>query len=235
MTIFKNDVKCQTIKDKEKKVQTKIGNYNIEICPKKKIEVDGIYEINGINFSLFQTNEFSIIYDNIADKKDSFELAVVEVKLSIKKMDEFVNQLQRDFFVLGKITNKKIVFIVIVNSDSLSFNYKKNVEKFKFNCLILGIKNKIVTKRKITSPIDWNLVIDMKNLKNDVNGLKNDVNELKKDVQELKEKFENLNDVITFIKNNIEIKANKNPKKKTKRKKKIIGFCSYLTIIILLI
>lgn len=133
---------------------------------------------------------------------ESFELAVVEVKLSIKKMDELVNQLQWDFFVLGKITNRKIVFIGIVNSNSLYFNYEKNVEKF--NCLILGIKNSIVTKRKIIDTIDWNLVIDMKNLKDDVKDLKND---------------------ITFIKNNMEIKANKNPqkflKKKTKRKKQL--------------
>ena len=98
-------------------------------------------------------------------------------------MDELVNQLQRDFFVLGKITKRKIVFIGIANSNSLSFNYKKNIEKF--NCLILGIKNSIVTKRKVIDPIDWNFVIDIKGLKNDVNGLKDDVNELKADVNEL--------------------------------------------------
>ena len=40
--IYKNQFKSQLIKNKERRVKTKIGDYNIEIFPKNKIEVDGI-------------------------------------------------------------------------------------------------------------------------------------------------------------------------------------------------
>ena len=54
----------------------------------KQINVYGltIYEINGINFSLFQNDEFNIIYDNIVDKKeDAIPKIVKFFKILINK------------------------------------------------------------------------------------------------------------------------------------------------------
>lgn len=211
--VYKNDFKKlnQKIKEKPKMVEINIGNYQLKVWPMNKIEIDGIYEINGIDLSLFPRDEFNIIYNNINDdEKQSFELAAIEVKLSIKKMKELVTQLQKDFDVLGKITDRKMVFIGIVNSSSVSFNYKEYVKHF--NCLILGIKNSIVCERKVIAPIDWNLVTEFrifkKETENKIASLKDDVKELKDEVKGLKEDIKCLKclkDDFNKMKNDISI------------------------------
>ena len=227
--IYKNDLKRvnQKIKDNPNAKYIQIGHCKLIFWPKNKIEIDGIYKINGFDFSLFPNDEFNIIYRNINDnEKEAFKYAAIEVKLNKRKMKELAVQLKNDYEVLGKIINQKMVFIGIVNSSSLSFKYEEYVKQF--NCVIFGIKNSIVYKRNMIAPIDWNLVAEFRQFKtetvNKINNINDQINNMNDKINHINDALSQMKNDIDFIKNYIKLNPNNNSQdflnKKRRRKKK---------------
>ena len=160
-------------KDESKTVTHSITITKIIISVSKKIELDGSFNISNFTLNLFNNDEIMVHYNGISDFS-SYNYAIIEAKLSQKKIKEMIAQLKKDKFVSKKISDKNILFIGFINSDKLEDDISKEVEGF--NLLILGIKNSHLFKREVTKYYDWEL---FKEIKNELNEIKNEIKEMR--------------------------------------------------------
>ena len=172
-------------KDEKKTVTHSITNTKIIVSVSKKIEMDGSFNINNFSLNSFNHDEIVVHYNGISDFS-SYNYAIIEAKLSQKKLKDMIAQLKKDKFVTKKISDKKILFIGFINSDHLEDDISKEIAGY--NLLILGIKNSHLFKREVTKYYDWELI---KEIKNEINSLKKDINGIKKDIKELRNHFDN--------------------------------------------
>jgi uncharacterized protein YoxC len=199
-----NEKLYQKIKAKsEEKIN--IGEINIYIKPKSEIEIDGLYKVNCFDLNQFDQEEVNIIYNNCINIEE-INFVAIEMKLNKKKIGQIISQLKKDEFILDKLINKNknILYLGIINSGSLNFDYKKMKKELKnINCIILGIKNSFFCKRKITMPIDWNLICEVDKIKKEVDNIKDDVDNIKDDVDNIKDDVDNIKDDVNNIKDDV--------------------------------
>ena len=203
--IKSNEKLYQKIKAKNN-AEVNLGEINVHIKPKSEIEIDGLYKVNCFDLNQFDQEEVNIIYNN-CNNIEEINFVAIEMKLNKKKIGQIISQLKKDEFILDKLINKNknILYLGIINSGSLNFDYKKMKKELKnINCIILGIKNSFFCKRKITMPIDWNLICEVDKIKNEVENIKDDVDNIKNDVDNIKNDVKNLNNKV----DNIEKKFN---------------------------
>ena len=174
-------------KDEKKTVTHSITNTKIIVSVSKKIEMDGSFNINNFSLNSFNHDEIVVHYNGISDFS-SYNYAIIEAKLSQKKLREMIPQLKKDKFVTKKISDKKILFIGFINSDHLEDDISKEIAGY--NLLILGIKNSHLFKREVTKYYDWELI---KEIKNEINGIKKDIKEMR---THFDNKFEELKSLI---------------------------------------
>ena len=183
--VNENEREIAIPKDESKTVTHSITKMKIIISVSKKIEMDGSFNISNFRLNSFNRDEIMVHYNGISDFS-SYNYAIIEAKLSQKKIKEMIAQLKIDKFVSKKISDKNILFIGFINFDKLEDDISKEVAGS--NLLILGIKNSHLFKREVTQYYDWELI---KEIKNEINEIKKEINEIKKDIKEMKIDFDN--------------------------------------------
>ena len=180
--------KWQIIEKEKSAIKSNItlNGKNISVSPTKEIEIDGFYQINNFKVELFDEKEVNIIFNNINKEEEiEFQYAVLEVKLSKKKVGELALQLKKDHAFV-KLLEKQAIFLGFINDKSVdSKEYKKYLKDIP--CVIYGVQNSIFCKRNVVHQYDWLLISEFKYFKNQfdellekVNGIVNYIEEGKK-------------------------------------------------------
>lgn len=180
--------KWQIIEKEKSAIKSNItlNGKNISVSPTKEIEIDGFYQINNFKVELFDEKEVNIIFNNINKEEEiEFQYALLEVKLSKKKVGELALQLKKDHAFV-KLLEKQAIFLGFINDKSVdSKEYKKYLKGIP--CVIYGVQNSIFCKRNVVHQYDWLLISEFKYFKNQfdellekVNGIVNYIEEEKK-------------------------------------------------------
>ena len=148
--------KWQIIEKEKSAIKSNItlNGKNISVSPTKEIEIDGFYQINNFKVELFDEKEVNIIFNNINKEEEiEFQYAVLEVKLSKKKVGELALQLKKDHAFV-KLLEKQAIFLGFINDKSVdSKEYKKYLKGIP--CVIYGVQNSIFCKRNVVHQSDW--------------------------------------------------------------------------------
>ena len=160
----------------------------INISEPKKIEMDGFFKIKNFNLAQFDSNEVIVLFNGIDKNEDisSYDYAIIEAKLSQKKIKEMLEQIKRDKFVCEKILKRKVLLIGFTNSTNLDIDISGDAANL--NCIIFGLKNSHLFGRDVTKFYDWTLI---------------------NDIERIKDKYDDLTQKIDFL-----ISLNKESKKK---------------------
>ena len=169
--------KWQIIEKEKSAIKSNItlNGKNISVSPTKEIEIDGFYQINNFKVELFDEKEVNIIFNNINKEEEiEFQYAVLEVKLSKKKVGELALQLKKDHAFV-KLLEKQAIFLGFINDKSVdSKEYKKYLKDIP--CVIYGVQNSIFCKRNVVHQYDWLLISEFKYFKNQFDELLEKVN-----------------------------------------------------------
>ena len=89
-----------------------------------------MFEICNFDTTSFNKEEVSIIYTNTNDNNmKTFTQAIVEIKLNKNKFGELVRQLIKDKNEIEKLTEKKILYIIFINSINVNLKEIENSKK----------------------------------------------------------------------------------------------------------
>ena len=138
------------------------------------MEIDGLFKINSkFSVHLFNENEISVLYNTIKDE-DTFAYAIIEAKLSSKKVNDLIKKIKRDNGLLNLLKKTPAVILGFINSDSVKDkSHLKSLKKVK--CVVYGVKNSELCGKDITQPIDWGLCKTVDDLKTKFNDFKGKV------------------------------------------------------------
>ena len=141
----------------------KITEYysKIQISKLNEIVLDGMFEICNFDTTSFNKEEVYIIYINTNDNNmKTFTQAIVEIKLNKNKFGELVSQLIKDKNEIEKLTEKKILYIGLINSKNINLKEIENSKKKlnNLNWIIFGINKSIFSGKNITKFYDWKLI-----------------------------------------------------------------------------
>ena len=155
-------------------------NKTFIISPVERIEVDGIYDVNHFSLPKFESNEVSIIYNNIGGFTDNQSVtAILEIKLSKGKLPQLIQQIKRDNEIMQKVVENEIIFIGFVGKGEkdesnkrglqLSSEVKQNIKNIR--CIIYEIRQDKIFQRDLRQYIDWRTVIDLKKVNQKIDSL----------------------------------------------------------------
>ena len=157
----------ETIEESPKVLKKIFSKDKLIFYPHKEIEIDGIYNLKDFNKLMFNSEEVSIIYDNIGKNylDKNYDMAVLEIKLNPKKIDDLIKQLKKDAYYFKKTSEKNIIYIGFINCESVDskIDFKKKLGNIE--CIIYGIKDSKLCGRNIKRNNDWVLVSEVKKLK----------------------------------------------------------------------
>ena len=185
---------CCTIKEIKKSKKQNINGKLLIFHPFEEIEIDGIYSINNFDINCFNKKEVSLISSNV--KKDDFkayEMAIIEVKLSPKKVLKLISKMKKDAKIMKNVVrDKKIIYLGFLGSKNI--NSKVNIsEKFKnIDYAIYGLNNKKFFNRNVFEPLDWNLIEKVDKIDkriNILNDLSNNVKEILEWIKDIDPEF----------------------------------------------
>ena len=114
--VNENEREITNPKDESKTVTQSITKMKTIISVSKKIEMDGSFNISNFRLNSFNRDEIMVHYNGISDFS-FYNYAIIEAKLSQKKIKEMIAQLKIDKFFSKKISGKNILFIGFINSD----------------------------------------------------------------------------------------------------------------------
>ena len=158
---------CCTIKEIKKSKKQNINGKLLIFHPFEEIEIDGIYSINNFDINCFNKKEVSLISSNV--KKDDFktyEMAIIEVMLSPKKVLKLISQMKKDAKIMkNMVPDKKIIYLGFLGSKNIDY-------------AIYGLNNKKFFNRNVFEPLDWNLIEKVDKIDNSLNDLNNNVKEI---------------------------------------------------------
>ena len=197
ITFNDNDKSCQIINEYTNRQFDKLKDAPVElekdICgktlvafPSKRIEVDGLFEVENFSFPYFNGNEASVIYKNF-DNKDvqKFAYIIVEVKLSSNRLSDLIKQIHYDNFIMSKILDHQIIFFGFCIKGETTVDVKLNDMNIDLKFALIEINTDFLCGRKMTQIIDWALVKEVKNLKKDVEDLKGDMKMVKDEIRRM--------------------------------------------------
>ena len=195
--------------NKEQNLELKGENTTIIVHPYREIEIDGFFRVNIFSVNQFNDGEVSIVYSNIKKEEEKhFKYAIIEAKLSPRKVNDLIKQIRKDSHLLKLFGKKSGVILDFINSkdikDKKHFNNLKNIK-----CVVYGIKDSMLCGKDVTQPIDWDLDIKVTNLTKNVTNLTKDVTNLTKDVTNLTKNVTNLTSKVDLIYNYIKKKMEK--------------------------
>ena len=89
-----------------------------------------MFEICNLDTTSFNKEEVYIIYINTNDNNmKTFTQAIVGIKLNKNKFGELVSQLIKDKNKIEKLTEKKILYIGLINSKNINLKEIENSKK----------------------------------------------------------------------------------------------------------
>jgi hypothetical protein len=161
---------CSIEEIKEIKKQN-INGKQLIFHPFEEIEIDGIYSIDDFDVNCFDKKEVSLISSHV--KKDDFktyEMAIIEVKLSPKKVLNLISQMKKDSKIMKNVVpDKKIIYLGFLGSKNIDskVNFPDKLKNIDY--AIYGLNNNKFFNRKVFEPLDWNLIEKVENVLNDLN------------------------------------------------------------------
>jgi hypothetical protein len=205
-----------TLIDANEEIKTKERNIEIFISKLKKFEMDGTFQLKIFDLKLFDQKEISILHYGInKNEEKDFEYIVIEAKLSNNKAIEMIKQLKRDKFYLEKMTNKKILYCGIINSNELVHDISYTLSDF--SCIIIGLKSYFFGM-DMTKFYNWpfinNTNKELAELKSQVRGLEDRVGGLENRVGALEKSMQDLIKEVKTMNSNINLLLAKKRKKK---------------------
>ena len=222
ITFNDNDNSCQIIndftnrqfdklKDAPVELEKDICGKTIVVFPSKRIEMDGLFEVENFSFPYFNDNETSIIYKNF-DNKDvqKFVYIIEEIKLSSNRISDLIQQIHSHNSIMNKILNHQIIYFGFCIKKEITFDVKLNDMNIDLKFALIELKNDFLFGRKMTQFIDWALVKEFKNyakntdkkfqdLQNDVEDLKSYVEDLKSIVKMMKNEIVKMNNILNLL------------------------------------
>lgn len=190
--IDNNHQKIKTQKETKKTIVDK----ECIITERKEMENDGWFEIKDFDINEFDKSEICVLHKNAEPHEiKNAKQAIIETKLSRDKINELLNQLNRDKFIAEKIEKSEkgsIIYVGFINSKSINYKlfFEEILPNFKdLKFILFGIKNSIFGKRKITEFYDWESIKNIKALEKNVNGLAKKLNGIDKKLNIIIKKF----------------------------------------------
>ena len=138
-----------------------------------------------------------------------FKYAIIEIKLSRKKIYELIEQIKKDKEVMEKLLKGKILYIGFINSESLIYDIKDELEGLNF--ILFGVRKSKFCGHNITQYIEWDSIKDIKSLKIKVNKINNRLNNMRKHIDD---KFNNIDDRLKLIESQLNKIVEKDQNKK---------------------
>ena len=94
--------------NKEQNLELRGENTTIIVHPYRGIEIDGFFRLNIFSVNQFNDGEVSIVYSNIKKEEEKhFKYAIIEAKLSPKKVNDLIKQIRKDSHLL-KLLGKSL-------------------------------------------------------------------------------------------------------------------------------
>ena len=145
-----------------------------------------------------------------------FKYAIIEIKLSRKKIYELIKQIKKDKEVMEKLLKGKILYIGFINSDSLIYDIKDELEGLNF--ILFGVRKSKFCGHNITQYIEWDSIKDIKSLKIKVNKIDKRLNNMRKHINKIckniDDKFKNIGDRLELIESQLNIIVEKDQNEK---------------------
>ena len=226
VTIKNLDGKQEEIKLKDEEINKfVIGEKNVAIRPRQKIEVDGIFLAKSVDISKFNKEEIELIYNNVdINDLEKYEYIIIEIAMSQKKIDALNEQLIRKKFVFELINKKENLFLCFTTAKDINFNSGDKMKGINF--ILLGFKNFYFGEWKIDEYLDWKTIQDLCNLEKEINKrfdilenkILNELKDIKKMISELKERIKLSSSSNSKYQNNEGVNDKKMKKKKERDK-----------------
>ena len=133
-------------------------------------------------------------------------------------MNELIEQIKKDKEVMEKLLKRKILYIGFINSETLLYDIKDELEGLNF--ILFGVRKSKFFGHNITQYIEWDSIKDIKSLKIKVNEIDNRLNNMSKHIDN---KFNTITERLNLIESELK-KMNKKINRRTtylKKKKRV--------------
>ena len=165
------------IKEIKKKKKENINGKQFIFYPIDEIEIGGIYSINNFDSNCFNQKEVSLISSNVKKgHMKAYDLAIVEVKLSPKKVLRLITQMKKDAKVMKSVApDKNIIYLGFLGSVKIDSKVNFGEKLKNIDYAIYGLNNNLFFNRNVFKSLDWNLI---EKVDKAINHLNNNVKEI---------------------------------------------------------
>lgn len=167
------------------------------VGPPRQLECDGVFENVNLEDLNFDPNEVKLLYNNTSSslEQKNYDYAFIEIKLSILRKEDLINQLRKDNRVMSKIVGDNCLYLGFIGlNEDYDFNEKNYI--FPSNCIIYGIKNNFFEQRNILRYYDWKLISDFncfrEEVREEISNIREEVNNIKEEINNIKEEINNV-------------------------------------------
>ena len=171
-------------------MEVDIGNIKIQISKYYEIENDGVYQMDNFTVNQFSSEDVSVIYSHLGDKKDQdYKISIIEAKLSPNKISDLIKQFRKDSLLLKMKGIANGILLGFFNSDKIQIEkYRNNLKDI--NCVIYGIKHSMLNGKNVKFFIDWDLIKKIDELSAQIQEIKDYVKPKKDNQKEKDNKME---------------------------------------------
>ena len=185
-----------------------------------EFESDGIYSVENLNISIFNSYEFYTVFKTVKENDvNNFKTISIEAKLNGNKFYEMLMQMQGHDEIMKKIIKEDVLYIGFLSSKKIP---RKQLVKastnIKINCIIFAINKSNFGGKDLLEFYDWPQIKLIKNLETKVidseNNFESKINEMESRInQSLETKISQaletkINEMETRINQSLETKIN---------------------------
>ena len=191
------------------------------VGPPRQLECDGVFENVSLENLNFDSNEVKLLFNNTSSalEQKNYDYVFIEIKLSILRKEDLINQLRKDNRIMSKIVGDNCLYLGFIGiNEDYDFNEKNYI--FPSNCIIYGIKNNFFAQRNILRYYDWKLISDFycfrEEVREEISNIREEIKTIKDEMTKMKE------ELMSFIGNEIKkLTLNrKNPIRFLRKKRK---------------
>lgn len=185
----------QTKIGKKMKIYLSYEDNELSISETKKIEMYEAFKIDNFDIESFNTNEIVVIHNGIKNgEKKPFEYMVIE---SAFNMEDMINKIKKDKFILEKMTPKRILYLGINNNKEVD----NRIIDFDGDFIIIGIISSKFFGKDVSKYCDFENRKDIKSIKTQFASLESRVASLEYRVASVESRVASLESRITSIEN----------------------------------
>ena len=117
-------------------MEVDIGNIKIQISKYYEIENDGVYQMDNFTVNQFSSEDVSVIYSHLGDKKDQdYKISIIEAKLSPNKISDLIKQFRKDSLLLKMKGIANGILLGFFNSDKIQIEKYRTIHKTQTSLL----------------------------------------------------------------------------------------------------